>query len=545
MELIIALVLGAVAGCLAGLLLERGKRGGEARRSAVVAAEAERLKAELEQLSQAGRQRMEENTRLVARVKVLESEIGHLDSQLKAEQERLGGQMAKEREEARAALERQKAADEAAMSNERELLERERASLVAWHANQTKELKSGFESQLAEVRQAHEKQIQSLQGQLGDERKHAAEMRLENDRQWAQKLDTLREEMRKNAAEQLADKQRALQENNRMQMDELLKPIKEQFADFKRSVEENRVQSEANKKDIQSTFATAMKLFQQEQQQAVSSLREQTQRIGSDAANLTRALKGDSKQQGDWGEMVLATILENSGLRKDEEYFVQESTKDSEGNNFRPDVIVRFPEGRSVVIDSKVSLTAYTNAVATEDEAERERLMREHVRSVRKHVDELAAKDYAGLVSDAIGFVLMFMPNESAYIAAMRSQADLSRYAYQKHIIIISPSNLLMALQLAYNLWQYDRQNKNVEKIVRTAADLYDKVAVFEDTFSGMGDLIGRLSDAFGKARKQLYEGKGNVMRRVEGLKSLGVTPKKQLRNLDDAPSSAEEEAGA
>lgn len=539
------MVLGAVAGCLAGLLLERGKRGGEARRSAVVAAEAERLKAELEQLSQAGRQRMEENTQLVARVKVLESEIGHLDSQLKAEQERLGGQMAKEREEARAALERQKAADEAAMSSERELLERERASLVAWHANQTKELKSGFESQLAEVRQAHEKQIQSLQGQLADERKHAAEMRLENDRQWAQKLDTLREEMRKNAAEQLADKQRALQENNRMQMDELLKPIKEQFADFKRSVEENRVQSEANKKDIQSTFATAMKLFQQEQQQAVSSLREQTQRIGSDAANLTRALKGDSKQQGDWGEMVLATILENSGLRKDEEYFVQESTKDSEGNNFRPDVIVRFPEGRSVVIDSKVSLTAYTNAVATEDEAERERLMREHVRSVRKHVDELAAKDYAGLVSDAIGFVLMFMPNESAYIAAMRSQADLSRYAYQKHIIIISPSNLLMALQLAYNLWQYDRQNKNVEKIVRTAADLYDKVAVFEDTFSGMGDLIGRLSDAFGKARKQLYEGKGNVMRRVEGLKLLGVTPKKQLRNLDDAPSSAEEEAGA
>lgn len=539
------MVLGAVAGCLAGVLLERGKRGGEARRSAVVAAEAERLRCELEQASKAERERMAENTQLVARVKVLETETAHLESQLKAEQERLGGQMAKEREEARAALERQKAADEAAMDNERELLGRERASLVEAHANQTKELKSGFDSQLAEVRQAHEKQIQSLQSQLADERKHAAEMRLENDRQWAQKLDTLREEMRKNAAEQLADKQRALQENNRMQMDELLKPIKEQFADFKRSVEESRVQSEANKKDIQSTFATAMKLFQQEQQQAVSSLREQTQRIGSDAANLTRALKGDSKQQGDWGEMVLATILENSGLRKDEEYFVQESTKDSEGNSFRPDVIVRFPEGRSVVIDSKVSLTAYTNAVATEDEAERERLLREHVRSVRKHVDELAAKDYAGLVSDAIGFVLMFMPNESAYIAAMRSQADLSRYAYQKHIIIISPSNLLMALQLAYNLWQYDRQNKNVEKIVRTAADLYDKVAVFEDTFSGMGDLISRLSDAFGKARKQLYEGKGNVMRRVEGLKSLGVTPKKQLRNLDDAPSSAEEEARA
>ncbi len=132
-----------------------------------------------------------------------------------------------------------------------------------------------------------------------------------------------------------------------------------------------------------------------------------------------------------------------------------------------------------MVIDSKVSLTAYSDALAAEDEAERERLMKAHALSVRKHIDELAAKDYSKLVDDAIGFVLMFIPNETSYIAAMKQQPDLSRYAYQKKIIIISPSNLLMALQLAYNLWQYDRQNKNVEKIVKTAADLYDKVAGF------------------------------------------------------------------
>ena len=389
--------------------------------------------------------------------------------------------------------------------------------------------------------QHHASELQSLKAQMENERLFAEKLRAESDQQWAQKLESLKQEMQrmtieqqKAAAEQLAAKQSALQENNRLQMDELLKPIKEQFADFKKSVEESKTQNEVNKKELQSTFEATMKLFQQEQQQAVTSLKEQTSKIGSDAANLTKALKGDSKMQGDWGEMVLETILENSGLRKDEEFFIQENTKDENGKNFRPDVIVRFPEGRSVVIDSKVSLTAYTDALAAETDEERERLMKSHAQSVRKHIDELAEKDYSKLVDDAIGFVLMFIPNETSYIAAMKQQPDLSRYAYQKKIIIISPSNLLMALQLAYNLWQYDRQNKNVEKIVKTAADLYDKVATFEDTFTGIGDLITRLSGTYDKARKQLYDGTGNVMRRVESLKNLGVTPKKQIKALEE-----------
>ena len=394
---------------------------------------------------------------------------------------------------------------------------------------------------IEQIKQHHASEVQSMKAQMENERQYAAKLRAESDLQWAQKLESLKQEMQrmtieqqKVAAEQLAAKQSALQENNRLQMDELLKPIKEQFADFKKSVEESKTQNEVNKKELQNTFEATMKLFQQEQQQAVLNLKEQTEKIGSDAANLTKALKGDSKMQGDWGEMVLETILENSGLRKDEEFFIQENTKDEEGKNYRPDVIVRFPEGRSVVIDSKVSLTAYSDALAAEDEAEQERLMKAHALSVRKHIDELAAKDYSKLVDDAIGFVLMFIPNETSYIAAMKQQPDLSRYAYQKKIIIISPSNLLMALQLAYNLWQYDRQNKNVEKIVKTAADLYDKVAGFEDTFTGIGDLITRLSGTFDKAKKQLYDGTGNVMRRVESLKGLGVTPKKQIKSLEE-----------
>lgn len=395
---------------------------------------------------------------------------------------------------------------------------------------------------IEQIKLHHASEVQSMKSQMENERLYAAKLRAESDLQWAQKLESLKQEMQrmtieqqKVAAEQLAAKQSALQENNRLQMDELLKPIKEQFADFKKSVEESKTQNEVNKKELQNTFEATMKLFQQEQQQAVLNLKEQTEKIGSDAANLTKALKGDSKMQGDWGEMVLETILENSGLRKDEEFFIQENTKDEEGKNYRPDVIVRFPEGRSVVIDSKVSLTAYSDALAAEDEAEQERLMKAHALSVRKHIDELAAKDYSKLVDDAIGFVLMFIPNETSYIAAMKQQPDLSRYAYQKKIIIISPSNLLMALQLAYNLWQYDRQNKNVEKIVKTAADLYDKVAGFEDTFMSVGDLITRLSGTFDKARKQLYDGSGNVMRRVESLKGLGVTPKKQIKSLEES----------
>ena len=477
MEIIIGIIIGLAIGFFVGKLMEAKKAG-------------------------------EEKTQLVAKAQVLTSEI----EQAKKQMEQYQLQVEKEKE-----------------------------SLSLQFENEKQNLKDNQELFLMNERGHHAEEISSLKEQMTSERQYAAKLRAESDQQWAQKLENLKQEMHRMtieqqrvAAEQLAAKQSALQENNRLQMDELLKPIKEQFADFKKSVEESKTQNEVNKKELQNTFEATMKLFQQEQQQAVSSLKEQTSKIGSDAANLTKALKGDSKMQGDWGEMVLETILENSGLRKDEEFFIQENTKDENGRNFRPDVIVRFPEGRSVVIDSKVSLTAYTDALAAGNDEERERLMKAHALSVRKHIDELAEKDYSKLVDDAIGFVLMFIPNETSYIAAMKQQPDLSRYAYQKKIIIISPSNLLMALQLAYNLWQYDRQNKNVEKIVKTAADLYDKVATFEDTFLGIGDLITRLSGTFDKARKQLYDGSGNVMRRVESLKGLGVTPKKQIKSLEE-----------
>jgi len=411
-----------------------------------------------------------------------------------------------------------------------------------------KNTKSGYERQIDELKKQLETEreyakrmldqaednLQRTNQNLDRERQHAEDLRKESDQRWEQKLESLKKDMQNTAAKELAAKQEELQRANRTQMDDLLRPIKEQFTDFKRAVDESKTQNEVNKTELQKAFENTMKLFQQQQQQTVDSLKQQTERIGEDAANLSRALKGESKTQGDWGEMVLETLLENSGLQRDEEFFVQESVKSEDGATFRPDVVVRFPEGRSVVIDSKVSLTAYADAVATDDEHERDRLLAEHAKSVRRHVDELSAKSYDKLVEDAIGFVLMFVPNENSYIAAMKQQPDLSRYAYQKRIIIISPSNLLMALQLAYNLWQYDRQSKNVEKIVKTAADLYDKVAGFTETFTDLEGQLQRLARNFEQARGQLFDGKGNVLRRIDGLRALGVTPKKRIKGLEE-----------
>ena len=408
--------------------------------------------------------------------------------------------------------------------------------------------KVGYERQIGELKKQLETEreytkrmldqadanLQQANQNLERERQHAEQMRKESDLRWEEKLDSLKNNMQNTAAKELAAKQEELQRTNRMQMDDLLKPIKEQFNDFKRAVDESKTQNEVNKTELQKAFESTMKLFQQQQQQTVDSLKLQTERIGEDAANLSRALKGESKTQGDWGEMVLETLLENSGLQRDEEFFVQETVKSEDGASFRPDVVVKFPEGRSVVIDSKVSLKAYADAVAAEDERERDQLLVEHAKSVRRHVDELSAKSYDKLVKDAIGFVLMFVPKENSYIAAMKQQPDLSRYAYQKRIIIISPSNLLMALQLAYNLWQYDRQSKNVEKIVKTAADLYDKVAGFAETFTDLEAQLQRLARNFEQARGQLFDGKGNVLKRIEGLRALGVTPKKRIKGLEE-----------
>lgn len=378
------------------------------------------------------------------------------------------------------------------------------------------------------------------ENQLQTERKHSEELRVELTKQMEADKRLMQEEVRNMTAKLLDESRDRLNSVDKERLDNLLTPLKERLEAFNQNVTNNSKENASNKTEIKTAFEEAVKrlhaeqentvkAMREEQQRTVKELREQTERIGNDAASLTKALKGDSKMQGDWGEMILEKTLEDCGLIKDQQYFLQENYKDEDGNNFRPDAVIMFPNDEKAVIDSKVSLTAYQVALTVDDEKERNRLLHEHSLSMRRHIDELSAKNYEKLVPGCIGYVLMFVPYESGYSAALKADPGILQYAYRKHIILLSPSNLLMALQLTHTMWQNFRMNKNVEEILRQSNDLYDKFVSFGETFLKLGNGIQRIQQDFDKARNQLSEGKGNIVRRLDGMKSLGITPKKQI----------------
>ena len=376
--------------------------------------------------------------------------------------------------------------------------------------------------------------------QLEAERKHGEQLRNELQKQAEAKNRLLQEEVRNMAVRMLDESREKMNTTDKERLDALLSPLKERLEAFNQTVTNNSKENTANKTEIKTTFEEAMKrlhveqeltikAMREDQERAVKELREQTERIGNDAASLTQALKGDSKMQGDWGEMILDKTLEDCGLIQGQQYFLQENYKDKDGNNFRPDAVIVFPNEERAVIDAKVSLTAYQAAIREEDATERERYLKEHVSSIKKHVDELSAKNYEKLVPGCIGFVLMFVPYESGYSAALKTDPSILQYAYRKHIIILSPSNLLMALQLTHTMWQNFRMTKNVEDILHQSNELFDKFVTFAETFVKLGADIDRLQQDFNRAKGQLNEGKGNIVRRLEGLKILGISPKKQI----------------
>ena len=381
---------------------------------------------------------------------------------------------------------------------------------------------------------------ENAQQQLEAERKHGEQLRNELQKQAEAKNRLLQEEVRNMATQMLDESREKMNTADKERLDALLSPLKERLETFNQTVTNNSKENTANKTEIKTTFEEAMKRLHAEQEmtikamresqeRAVKELREQTERIGNDAASLTQALKGDSKMQGDWGEMILDKTLEDCGLIQGQQYFLQENYKDKDGNNFRPDAVIVFPNEERAVIDAKVSLTAYQAAIREEDATEREHYMKEHIASIKKHVDELSAKNYEKLVPGCIGFVLMFVPYESGYSAALKVDPSILQYAYRKHIIILSPSNLLMALQLTHTMWQNFRMTKNVEEILYQSNELFDKFVTFAETFVKIGTNIERLQQDFNKAKGQLNEGKGNIVRRLEGLKTLGISPKKQI----------------
>lgn len=387
-------------------------------------------------------------------------------------------------------------------------------------------------------------QLEAAQKNAADsvnaEREHSQKLLSEMQKQMETSKKLMQEEMRTMAAQMLSESREHLNAADKERLDALLKPLHERIEAFNQNVTAATKEGASNKTEIKTTFEETIKLLQEVQtstvksirednERAIRELRQQTERIGNDAASLTQALKGDTKMQGDWGEMILETTLESCGLTKNEQFFLQRSYQDAKGNSFRPDAVIDLPGGEHAVIDAKVSLTAYQAAVNATDATEQELFLKEHIKSIKKHVDELSAKNYETIVPNCIGYVLMFVPYESGYAAAIKTDPSILQYAYRKHIILLSPSNLLMALQLTRTMWQNYRMNKNVDEILHASNDLYDKFVSFGETFLKIGTGIQRLQNDYEKAHSQLSEGKGNIVRRLDNMKMLGITPKKEL----------------
>lgn len=309
---------------------------------------------------------------------------------------------------------------------------------------------------------------------------------------------------------------------NRDNLHGILEPLKENIKGFREKVEE------VYDKESKERFSLGNE---------VKRLVELNQQISEDANNLTKALKGESKTQGDWGEMILESILEKSGLVKDREYFVQETLSDEHGtplknesgSRMQPDVIIKCPDERNIVIDSKVSLTAYVQYVNSDEEEIRNKALSEHKTSVKRHVDELSKKEYHEY-ANSLNFVLMFIPNEPAYLLAMQADPDLWHYAYKKNVVLLSPTNLIATIRLIVDLWKKEYQSQNALEIADRGAKMYDKFVSFIESLNDIGTSIDKAQSSYEKALNQLYEGSGNLIGQAEKLKELGIKPKKEMK---------------
>jgi len=320
----------------------------------------------------------------------------------------------------------------------------------------------------------------------------------------------------------LEEKTQKFTETNSKSLDQILSPLREKIKTFEEQVEKTYNQEAAERNTLKGV---------------VEQLMEQSRHIKDEANSLTRALRGDSKKQGNWGEVILERVLERSGLTKDQEYRLQASLLDHEGRRMQPDAIIDLPEDKHLVVDSKVSLVAYEQWVDAEDDEERERFAKMHIVSVENHVKSLSAKNYHELYGiNSPDFVLLFMPIESAFSMSVTYRPDLFSDAWDRRVVIVSPSTLLATLRTIASVWKQERQNRNVLEIAQEAGKLYDKFVGFLQDMDKVGTQLDNAQKAHLEARKKLGTGAGNVIRRVENLKRLGAKASKQIesRLLDE-----------
>lgn len=327
------------------------------------------------------------------------------------------------------------------------------------------------------------------------------------------------------AADIFSSQSEKFKEANETRLSEILNPLKEDIKDFKRRVDDTYMNSSKERTLLGEQMKRLMEL---------------NMSIGKEARDLTEALSGNTKVQGDWGEMVLETILVKSGLVEGENYFVQRTKNDDgtqikndDNGRLRPDVVVALPDKKCIVIDSKVSLTAYVNYINADNEDDRQRFGKAHLLSVRSHLKELETKRYQDFVGvgndDRIDYVLMFIPNEHAYMAAMTLDNNLWMGAYEKRVVIISPAHVISTLRLIAQLWTRDKQTKNALKIAEEGGKLYDKFVGFVNDMQTVEQSLGKASEAYASAMSKLHTGRGCIVSKVENLKKLGAKTSKTL----------------
>lgn len=370
-----------------------------------------------------------------------------------------------------------------------------------------------LEDELAELTEAgikHREQIAQLQTLIEQERKQTNEKLalLANSR------EQMTLEFKTIASEILEDKSKRFTASNKESISEILRPLNDKIQLFEKKVDETY------DRESKERFSLARE---------IRGLQELNIRISEDAVNLTNALKGESKTQGTWGEVILETILEKSGLMKGREYETQVSLKAEDGSRAQPDVIVHMPENKHVIIDAKVSLKAY-EAYCSEDNAERRgELLKQHVASVKNHVKTLSSKDYQNLMSlNSLDFVLLFMPVEAAFSVAVQADGSMFTDAFEKNIILVGPSTLLATLRTIQNIWRYEQQSQNAIEIANSAGLLYDKFVAFVSDLDEIGTRIDASRKSFDKAHNKLVSGRGNLLGRVEKLKTLGARASKK-----------------
>ena len=327
-------------------------------------------------------------------------------------------------------------------------------------------------------------------------------------------LQLAREGMRAQFEKEMQARTEQLKKANTENMQQVVDPLKRELDLLRELVAKSKESSDKNTASLAQSIRTII---------------EHDQARDKTTQTLANALKNRGKVQGDWGEQVLTNILHDSGLREGEEYFVQDNVKDEEGKNLRPDIIVKGADGTRIIIDSKVSLTAYSDYVGAEDDEQRKAAIKANHESIWKHVEELAKKNYAKLVDNAVPIVLMFVPNEGSYILAMNHDASLGSKAYQKGVLIINPTNLMVVLRLIFLTWQNTRQEKNYEAIRKAAAGIYEKYTSFAESYVALGRQIDTARNTYDKGVGQLREGRGNLSSRLESLLQYGVTTTKRL----------------